>query len=89
MKTKLPSLTTCLILDAVGCLNYIFPPIGPVWAIISGIIFFFLFGRKFGVMGGVFSMVEEMFPGLDFIPTFTIAWLIRKYEVEKRLSTMV
>ena len=85
MKRKLPSLRTCIVLDSIGCISYIVIPFGPVWAIISGIIFYFLFGRKLGVFGGIFSFVEELFPGIDFIPTFTIAWLIRKYEMEKFL----
>ena len=83
MKRKLPSLKTCLILDAIGCVSYIIPPFGPVWAVISGIIFYFLFGKKFGLMGGVFSFIEELIPGVDLIPTFTIAWFIRKQEMEK------
>jgi len=63
------------------------PVIGEVedllWAPASAIIFYFLFGRKrFGLLGGVFSFIEEISPGLDFIPTFTISWLIRKYEMK-------
>jgi hypothetical protein len=85
MKRKLPSLKTCIILDLIGCFSYIIPPFGPIWAVISGIIFYFLFGRKFGLFGGIFSFIEELFPGIDFIPTFTIAWVIRKYEIEKLL----
>ena len=83
MKRKLPSLKTCLVLDVIGCLSYVFPPFGPIWAFISGVIFYILFGKKFGVIGGVFSFIEEMFPGIDLIPTFTIAWFIRKHEIEK------
>lgn len=85
MKRKLPSLKTCIILDLIGCCSYIILPFGPIWAVISGIIFYFLFGRKFGLLGGIFSFIEELFPGIDFIPTFTIAWVIRKYEIEKFL----
>ncbi len=85
MKRKLPSLKTCIILDLIGCFSYIILPFGPIWAVISGIIFYFLFGRKFGLFGGIFSFVEELFPGIDFIPTFTIAWFIRKHEIEKLL----
>lgn len=82
MKRKLPSLKTCIILDIVGCLSYVVLPLGPVWAAISGIIFYFLFGRKFGLLGGIFSFIEELIPGIDFIPTFTIAWIVRKHEIE-------
>ncbi|MEO7960251.1 MAG: hypothetical protein ABIR19_01820 [Ginsengibacter sp.] len=91
-KTFLPSLTSCIILDAIGCASYLFPLIGEaidlVWAPISGIIFYFMFGRKMGVFGGVFSFLEELTPGLDIIPTFTIAWFIRKNEIEKEEKTL-
>jgi hypothetical protein len=84
MKKKfIPNLKACIILDVIGCLSYIVPIFGPVWAIISGIIFYFMFGKKLGAFGGVFSFLEELIPGVDLIPTFTIAWLIRKYEFEK------
>ncbi len=85
MQRKLPSLKTCIILDVVGCLSYIIPPLAPLWAIVSGIIFYFSFGKKFGLLGGVFSFIEELLPGIDLIPTFTIAWVIRKNEVDKAL----
>ena len=42
-----------------------------------------MFGKRFGALGGIFSFLEEISPGLDFIPTFTIAWFIRKHEMEK------
>ena len=85
MKRKLPSLKTCITLDIIGCLSYLVLPFGPIWAILSGAIFYFMFGKKFGLLGGVFSFIEELLPGIDFIPTFTIAWFIRKHEIEKYL----
>ena len=87
MKRKLPSLKTCIVLDVVGCLSYVILPFGPIWAFISGIIFFFMFGKKFGVLGGIFSVIEELLPGIDIIPTFTIAWFIKKHEIEKLVTT--
>lgn len=85
MKRKLPQLKICIVLDIIGCLSYLVLPFGPLWAFLSGVIFYFLFGKKFGVLGGIFSFIEELLPGIDFIPTFTIAWLIRKHEIEKLL----
>ena len=83
----LPNLSVCVLLDIIGLSSYIFPFAGEIfdfiWAPISGIIFFFLFGKKMGVFGGIFSFLEELSPGLDIIPTFTLAWLIRKRELNK------
>jgi hypothetical protein len=84
MKKSLPSLIYCITLDVIGCLSYVVPPLGPIWAVTSGLIFYFMFGKRLGVFGGVFSFVEEMIPGVDFIPTFTISWYLRKKELEKQ-----
>ncbi len=86
-KKSLPELSLCVALDAIGCASYLLPFLGEftdvVWAPVSGIIFYNLFGKKMGLFGGVFSFVEELLPGFDIIPTFTIAWFMRKREMEK------
>jgi len=93
MTKKLPDLKLCIILDVIGCLSYAVPFFGEfsdlVWAPLSGFIFYFLFGSRLGAMGGVFSFVEELLPGLDFIPTFTIAYFIRKREIGKDKRTIL
>lgn len=90
-RNKIPSLTTCIILDAIGYTSYLIPVFGEVfdfiWAPIAGITFFFLFGKnKFGFLGGAFSFLEELSPGLDMIPTFTIAWFIRNREINSQVQ---
>ena len=90
MTKKLPDLKLCIILDIIGCLSYLVPFLGEfsdvVWAPLSGLIFYSLFGSRLGAMGGTFTFIEELVPGLDFIPTFTIAYFIRKREIEKEKS---
>lgn len=91
-KLRLPNIYLCILFDLIGLTSYLLPIIGETedvfWAPISGIFFYFLFGRKrFGLLGGIFSFLEEISPGLDFIPTFTIAWFIRKQELAKKLKT--
>ncbi len=86
-KKSLPELSLCITLDAIGCASYLLPFLGEftdvVWAPVSGIIFYNLFGKKLGLFGGAFSFIEELLPGFDIIPTFTIAWFMRKREMEK------
>jgi len=87
-KKFLPNIYLCIFLDLVGLSSYLWPAIGEtidiIWAPFSAVVFYFLFGRKkFGLLGGVFSFLEEISPGLDFIPTFTIAWIIKKRTFEK------
>lgn len=74
--------------------SYLLPVLGEafdfIWAPISGILFYFLFGmKKFGMLGGLFALIEEISPGFDIIPTFTIAWLIKKYPLGKKLESGV
>ena len=75
----LPSLLACIVMDMLGYASYSIPVIGEladiIWAPISAAIFFFMFrGRKGVLGGGMFNFVEELLPGLDFIPTFTLMW---------------
>lgn len=76
-----PSLLICVLMDLAGYATYAIPGLGEfgdiVWAPISGIIFFKLFGGWKGAMGGMFNFVEELMPGLDFIPSFTLMWIMK------------
>jgi hypothetical protein len=80
---RLPSLVICIIMDLIGLLSYGVPFFGElldlVWAPISGIIFFLMFGGWKGAFGGIFNFVEELLPGTDFIPSFTIMWLVQYF----------
>jgi hypothetical protein len=74
----LPSLVTCLVLDFIGSAVILLPVIGElVWAPISALLFWKMFGFRKGFLGGIFSFIEELIPGIDFIPTFTIMWFIQ------------
>jgi hypothetical protein len=76
---KTPSLLACILMDVLGYATYSLPLIGELadlaWAPISALIFFRMFGGWKGAFGGLFSFAEELLPGMDFIPTFTIAWV--------------
>jgi hypothetical protein len=88
-KTKpfVPNLFLCLVLDLVGMATYFIPALGEftdvVWAPISGFLFFILFGGRFGLIGAALNFLEEIIPFTDIIPSFTIAWFIRKREADK------
>jgi len=90
MKTQkdfLPNIAICILMDLIGMSSYIFPALGEfgdvVWAPISGFIFLKLFGGRLGAVGSVLNFLEEVLPFTDIIPSFTIAWFIRKREMEK------
>jgi hypothetical protein len=76
-----PSLLFCIVMDLIGYASFAIPVLGEfgdiIWAPISAFIFFKTFGGWKGAFGGVFNFVEEILPGLDFIPTFTLAWILQ------------
>ncbi len=83
-----PSLTFCIIMDLIGYASFSIPVLAEVsdiiWAPISAFIFLKSFGGKIGKMGSVFNFIEEALPFTDFIPSFSIAWLIRNGISAKR-----
>jgi hypothetical protein len=80
----LPSLFSCLVLDFIGSAVIVVPVLGElIWAPISAYLFWRLVGFRKGFFGGIFSFIEELIPGVDFIPTFTIMWFIQ-YAKRKR-----
>ena len=84
MRRRSPSLIFCLIMDLIGYASYAVPFFGEIadiiWAPLSGIIFFATFGGWKGVLGGIGNFIEEILPGTDFIPSFTIMWFIQQHK---------
>jgi len=64
-----------LVFDGVGMISYIFPPIDIVWAPLSAYLMMKMYKGNVGRIGGLISFVEEILPGLDFFPSFTLTWL--------------
>ena len=76
-------------LDAIGSAVILIPVLGElIWAPISAFLFWRMFGFRKGFLGGVFSFIEELIPGLDFIPTFTIMWVIQYARRKKSILSI-
>ncbi|MET0635122.1 MAG: hypothetical protein ABWZ25_03775 [Chitinophagaceae bacterium] len=90
---KRPSLVFCVIMDLLGYATYTVPLLGEfadlIWAPVSGAIFFAAFGGWKGAAGGIFNFLEEILPGTDFIPSFTLMWLIRGGSVKTSTPSRV
>ena len=84
--TKSRDLVLSLIFDGIGMLSYLVPFLGAVtdvvWAPIAGLIMLRMYKGTVGTISGTLVFIEELMPGLDFIPTFTITW-IYKYLIKK------
>lgn len=85
---KQPSLAFCIVMDVLGFATYAIPGLGElgdiVFAPISAIVFYYMFGS---VKGALFNFTEEIIPGTDFIPTFTIMWMWRYFASRKTTTT--
>jgi hypothetical protein len=83
MYRRQPSLLFCIIMDLIGYATYAIPFLGEfadiIWAPVSAIIFFVSFGGWKGALGGIGNFIEEILPGTDFIPSFTIMWFLQHY----------
>ncbi len=83
---KYKMLGLSILFDAIGMLSFAIPVIGEfgdvIWAPISAILIYKMYKGAEGRIGGMVSFFEELIPGLDFIPTFTLTW-IYKYVIKK------
>lgn len=69
-------------MDLIGLATFAIPGLGEfgdiLWAPISALVFYKTFGGTKGMIGGIFNFVEEILPGFDFIPTFTIMYFMTR-----------
>lgn len=74
-------------MDLIGMSSYAVPFLGEVidviWAPISAAIYLKMFGVRKGFFGAAFNFVEELLPGFDIIPTFTITWFLQYFRRSK------
>ncbi|NER16511.1 hypothetical protein [Spongiivirga citrea] len=81
MNKKYKLLLLGLLIDGIGLLSssWVFPVIGDftdiVWAPLTGYLMMKMYKGRTGKVAGTISVVEELLPGLDVIPTFTLTWL--------------
>ncbi|MAJ31516.1 MAG: hypothetical protein CMC18_02525 [Flavobacteriaceae bacterium] len=78
-KNPFSYLILSILFDAIGMLSYLIPFFGEfsdfIWAPVSGWIMSKMYSSKQGKMAAVSQTIEELIPGLDVIPTFTLMWI--------------
>lgn len=88
----LPPLGLCIVMDLLGYASFGIPILGElfdlIWAPVSALIYMKMFGFRRGFFGGIFNFVEELLPGTDIIPTFTITWFIQYAKRKKNTYTL-
>ncbi|WP_445710861.1 hypothetical protein [Flavobacterium sp.] len=84
--SKKSKLILSIVFDLIGMLSYIVPgyaeSIDIVWAPVSFLLLRKMYKGKIGEVASVIGFIEEAFPFIDIIPTFTITW-IYKYLIKK------
>jgi hypothetical protein len=59
-----------IVFDLIGIITFI----DIIWAPLSGYLMTKMYQGKSGKVAGIVTFIEELVPGLDIIPTFTIMW---------------
>jgi len=76
---KIRNLLLGLLFDVIGMSSLLIPGLGDIldviWAPLAGWLMTRMYKGKIGQAAGVITFVEELVPGLDVIPTFTIMWI--------------
>ena len=74
-------------MDLLGYATFAVPFFGEffdlIWAPISAMIYWKTFSGFKGFFGGGFAFLEELLPGTDIIPTFTITWFLQYMKRKK------
>ncbi|MFD2891515.1 hypothetical protein ACFS5J_05735 [Flavobacterium chuncheonense] len=77
--TKRNKLILSILFDAIGMVSYLIPVVAEtidvVWAPIAGLLLVTMYKGTKGKVAGIIGFIEEIIPGLDFIPTFTLTWI--------------
>ncbi|WP_442786970.1 hypothetical protein [Flavobacterium suncheonense] len=76
---KSRKLMLSILFDLIGYASYGIPLVTEltdiVWAPIAGFLLARMYKGTVGTVGGITVFVEELLPGVDFIPTFTLTWI--------------
>jgi len=76
---KTSKLLLGIVFDLIGMMSFLAPGLGEltdvVWAPISGLLLVSMYKGATGKIAGTIDFIEELIPGLDFIPTFTLTWI--------------
>lgn len=91
MKPNYKKLAISILLDLIGMLSFVIPFVGEfgdvVWAPLSGWIMTRMYKGTTGKIAGAVTFIEEILPGVDIIPSFTLMWIYASFiEKDKMLD---
>lgn len=81
MQNKYTLLLLGVLFDAIGMLSFAIPGVGEfsdvIWAPLASFLIYKMYKGTEGKIGGLVTFIDEIMPGLDVIPTFTLMWIYR------------
>ena len=80
--SKYKKLVLGLILDLIGLLTVF----DFIWAPLSGYLMLSMYPQSTGKVAAVIVVIEELVPGFDVFPSFTLMW-IYTYWIDKPADT--
>ncbi len=67
-----------LLFDGIGMLSFAIPFVGEfsdiIWAPLAAWLMTRMYKGKIGQVAGIITFIEEIIPGFDLIPSFTLMW---------------
>ena len=77
-----------LFFDVIGMLSFSIPLISEfsdvIWAPVAGFLMTWMYKGRVGRVAGIFTLVEELLPFTDFIPSFTLTWVYTYILMKKK-----
>ncbi len=87
---KKQKLLLSIFFDALGMLSFTLPMIGEfedvIWAPVAYWLMTKMYAGSVGKIAGAITFIEEILPGIDFIPTFTLTWIYENYIAKNKKS---
>jgi len=78
-------LLACILVDIIGFSSYLLPGVGEVgdvaWAPLQAGFLMFMFSGQLRV--AALGFLEEILPGLDFVPTASMAWACENVDMRE------
>lgn len=86
-KASTGKLILSILFDLIGMISYIIPVVAEiidiVWAPTASLLMAKMYKNTTGKVAAALVFIEEIVPGLDFIPTFTITWFVEYFTNKK------
>jgi hypothetical protein len=77
-KHKKKNLVLSILFDCIGNFSYLFPFVAEgldlIWAPLAAFLMNKMYRSRAGKIASIVTFIEEILPGLDIIPSFTIMW---------------